>query len=139
LLERSYSPDTLFREGLQIRTTLDLKVQQIAEQAAREQIAELKQRNANNAAVVAIRPASGEILAMVGSVDYNDVSIAGQVNVALADRQRARYGTLFPPWWQPTRVRTVPEIQDAVRRFWQSGGFEAGPDASPLDLSCLGG
>lgn len=51
----------------------------------------------------------------------------------------ARYGTLFPPWWQPTRVRTVPEIQDAVRRFWQSGGFEAGPDASPLDLSCLGG
>ena len=115
LLERSYSPDTLFREGLQIRTTLDLRLQQQAEKAARDQIAELRQRNANNAALVAIEPGRGEILAMVGSVDYDDVSIAGQVNVALADRQPGSalkpftYLTAFQRGWAPsTMVMDVP-------------------------------
>src|SRR6266542_2979790 len=61
LLERSYPADTLFREGLQIRTTLDLRLQHLAEDAARSQIAELRQRNASNAAVVAIKPETGEI------------------------------------------------------------------------------
>jgi 1A family penicillin-binding protein len=115
LLERSYSSDTLFREGLQIRTTLDLRLQRQAEQAARDQVDELRQRNASNAAVVAIRPSSGEILAMVGSVDYDDTSIAGQVNVALADRQPGSalkpftYLTAFQHGWAPsTMVMDVP-------------------------------
>ena len=117
LLERSYSSDTLFREGLQIRTSLDLGLQRKAEQAAREQIAELRERNASNAAVVAIKPDTGEILAMVGSVDYNDVSISGQVNVALADRQPGStlkpftFLTAFQRGWAPsTMVMDVPTM-----------------------------
>jgi 1A family penicillin-binding protein len=115
LLERSYSPDTLFREGLQIRTTLDLRLQHLAEEAARSQIAELKQRNASNAALVAIKPDTGEILAMVGSVDYNDTAISGQVNVALRDRQPGStlkpftYLTAFEQGWAPsTMIMDVP-------------------------------
>jgi len=114
-LERSYSADTLFREGLQIRTTLDLRLQGQAEKAAREQVAELRQRNASNAAVVAIEPQRGEILAMVGSVDYNNEAIAGQVNVALAERQPGStlkpltYLTAFQRGWAPsTMVMDVP-------------------------------
>lgn len=117
LLERSYSSDTLFREGLQIRTSLDLGLQRQAEQAAREQIHELRERNASNAAVVAIKPDTGEILAMVGSVDYNDVSISGQVNVALADRQPGStlkpftFLTAFQRGWAPsTMVMDVPTM-----------------------------
>jgi 1A family penicillin-binding protein len=115
LLERSYSSDTLFREGLQIRTSLDLRLQRVAEQAAREQIAELRERNASNAAVVSIRPDTGEILAMVGSVDYDNQAISGQVNVALADRQPGStlkpftYLTAFQRGWAPsTMVMDVP-------------------------------
>jgi len=115
LLERSYPSDTLFREGLQIRTTLDLRLQRLAENAARSQIAELRDRNASNAAVVAIKPDTGEILAMVGSVDYNDVGISGQVNVALRDRQPGStlkpftYLTAFAQGWAPaTMVMDVP-------------------------------
>jgi 1A family penicillin-binding protein len=115
LLERSYSADTLFREGLQIRTTLDLRLQHLAEDAARSQIAELKQRDASNAALVAIKPDTGEILAMVGSVDYNDPGISGQVNVALRDRQPGStlkpftYLTAFGQGWAPsTMVMDVP-------------------------------
>lgn len=114
-LERSYSADTLFREGLQIRTTLDLRIQGLAEKAARDQVAELQQRNASNAAVVAIEPQRGEILAMVGSVDYTNEAIAGQVNVALAERQPGStlkpftYLTAFQRGWAPsTMVMDVP-------------------------------
>ena len=51
--------------------------------------------NAHNASVVAIRPPTGEILAMVGSVDYNNEEIDGEVNMALADRQP---GSSFKPF-----------------------------------------
>ena len=51
--------------------------------------------NAHNASVVAIRPPTGEILAMVGSVDYNNEEIDGEVNMALADNQP---GSSFKPF-----------------------------------------
>ena len=86
-LERRYGRDTLYNGGLEIQTTLDLKVQAAAEKAAREHIATIKHLNANNASVVAIDPKTGEILAMVGSVDFYDKSIDGQVNMAVAERQ----------------------------------------------------
>ncbi len=96
LLEQEYGADFVNRGGLRVTTTLDLDVQQRAEEIVKRHIAELKNRtlnenapdyNLNDAAVVAIKPASGEILAMVGSADYFDESIAGAVNVALSQRQ----------------------------------------------------
>jgi membrane peptidoglycan carboxypeptidase len=51
--------------------------------------------NAHNASVVAIRPPTGEILAMVGSVDYNNKDIDGEVNMALAENQP---GSSFKPF-----------------------------------------
>ena len=59
--------------GLNITTTLDLRIQEIAQREAAKRIAELEaeERNIHNAAVVVQQPGTGEILAMVGSVDYN--------------------------------------------------------------------
>ena len=51
--------------------------------------------NAHNASIVAIRPPTGEILAMVGSVDYNNEDIDGEVNMALAENQP---GSSFKPF-----------------------------------------
>ncbi len=45
--------------------------------------------------MVAIRPNTGEVLAMVGSIDYFDKSIDGQVNVAIVSRQP---GSSFKPY-----------------------------------------
>ena len=53
----------------------------------RQRVNELQGRAVNNGALVALRPDTGEILAMVGSYDFYDVGIDGQVNVALAERQ----------------------------------------------------
>ncbi|MGD2177886.1 MAG: penicillin-binding transpeptidase domain-containing protein, partial [Anaerolineae bacterium] len=73
--------------GLRITTTLDPDLQGKAEQAVHEGVANLAARNATNAALVALDPETGHILAMVGSADFNDEAIDGQVNVALRCRQ----------------------------------------------------
>ncbi|GAC1384714.1 MAG: hypothetical protein NVSMB42_03120 [Herpetosiphon sp.] len=59
--------------GLNITTTLDLRVQDIAQEEARRRITQLEtdNRNIHNAAVVVLQPGSGQVLGMVGSVDYN--------------------------------------------------------------------
>lgn len=90
-------PYFIWRRGLQIYTTLDVELQKYAETVAREQIAALieQDKNATNASVVVIRNGTGEILAMVGSLDYNNEEIDGQVNVATANRQP---GSSFKPY-----------------------------------------
>ena len=88
LLEQRYGPDALTRGGWQITTTLDLNLQKYAEQAARDWVASrASQHDVNNASILVLKPHTGEILAMVGSLDYFDEAIDGQVNVALQPRQ----------------------------------------------------
>ncbi len=88
LLEEKYGPERVARGGLSVITTLDLRYQRLAEEVARRHIAKLREEHgATNAALVALQPATGEILAMLGSVDYHDASIDGQVNMALSERQ----------------------------------------------------
>lgn len=73
--------------GLRVYTTLDLGAQEVAESTVRRHIAGLSDQNVTNGALVAVEPGTGAILAMVGSADYFDRSIDGQVNVAVSARQ----------------------------------------------------
>ncbi|MDF1514693.1 MAG: transglycosylase domain-containing protein, partial [Anaerolineae bacterium] len=73
--------------GLRIYTTLDPRIQQIAEEEVKVGIAALADKNATNGALVAIEPSSGHILAMVGSIDFYDSELGGQVNVIQRCRQ----------------------------------------------------
>lgn len=87
-LEERFGAEALTRGGWQITTSLDLNIQQLAETALREQVAaRATLHDVNNGAAVVLKPATGEILAMVGSLDYFDETIDGQVNVALSPRQ----------------------------------------------------
>jgi penicillin-binding protein 1C len=89
------------RDSLVVRTTLDLDLQQLAEQVISRQIESFRadtahlSRNVNNAALVALDPRSGEILALVGSAGYFDESIHGAVDMANAPRQP---GSAFKPF-----------------------------------------
>ena len=89
LLEDKYGPEMVYRGGLTVYTTLDWNVQQTAQQVVRDQVAKLQadKRNVSDASVVVIQPSTGEIVGMVGSVDYFNSDIDGQVNVALSPRQ----------------------------------------------------
>jgi 1A family penicillin-binding protein len=86
-LDAEYGAKGLYRDGLRVHTTLDPEIQAIAESAIRQQIAQLREKSVTNGAAVVIEPKTGEILAMVGSADFNDPAIDGQVNVAIMLRQ----------------------------------------------------
>ncbi|MBX3053209.1 MAG: transglycosylase domain-containing protein [Caldilineaceae bacterium] len=76
------------RAGLHIYTTLDLSLQAAAEEVVQAKSAELQGRYDNdNAALVALRPGTNDVLVMVGSLNFFDDSIHGQVNVATSLRQ----------------------------------------------------
>jgi penicillin-binding protein 1C len=88
-LEEQFGRDLLYRGGLTVYTTLDYGVFQEQERLAREHIAALQAEgiDASNAAVVTMNPRTGEIVSMVGSLNYNDASIDGEINMALTPRQ----------------------------------------------------
>ncbi len=87
LLANRYGEEVVQSGGLDVVTTLDSNVQQLAESAVRQELGRLKNMHVTNAAVLVIRPLTGEILAMVGSQDYFDTIHDGQVNVVLRPRQ----------------------------------------------------
>ena len=93
LVER-YGQRMVEQGGLRIITTIDLKMQKIAEEAIKNNEANLKKYKANNAALVALDVKTGEILAMVGSKDFFDETIDGYVNVTTSARQP---GSSFKP------------------------------------------
>jgi len=78
---------SVIQSGYTVTTTLDSQLQTEAERIVHDQVAALPQHNVSNGALVAIRPETGEILALVGSADFDNVEIDGQVNMALAPRQ----------------------------------------------------
>lgn len=93
-LERKYGLEAIYRQGLQVYTTVDLNVQNAAQRIVRYRLAELTKqkdgqppRNIRNAAVVVMNPHTGEVLAMLGSPDYFSPRIDGAVNVTMATRQ----------------------------------------------------
>lgn len=70
-LEDKYGQEFLRERGLKIYTSLDWELQQLAEQVIEEGIKINKNYNAHNAALVALDPKTGQILAMVGGAGYN--------------------------------------------------------------------
>lgn len=87
-LEREYGEAVVERGGLNVITTIDLEKQNFAEEAVRENVAERGERYGfNNSGLVSLDPKTGEILAMVGSANFFDREIDGQVNVMLRPLQ----------------------------------------------------
>ena len=120
-LERKYGAASA-NAGLKVYTTLDLSVQDVAQRVAADRIEELHKQRATNAAMVVMKPNTGEILAMVGSVDYNNLAIDGQVNVATRPRQPGSsfkpitYANAFRKGWTPGTV-----ILDTLTGFLNPG------------------
>jgi len=132
LLEQKYGADVLYRSGLQVTTTLDSRLQAIAEEEARAHLATLQDRQATNASLVAIKPDTGEVLAMLGSADFHDPEIDGQVNVALRLRQPGSsikpvtYVTAFEKGWTPATLiwDMETEFKDALGRSYVPKNYD---------------
>jgi 1A family penicillin-binding protein len=133
LLESRYGPDLLYHEpGLQVHTTLDPAIQTIAEQEVLQQVDALRNQSVTNGAVVVLDAKTGEILAMVGSKDFNDEAISGQVNMALRPRQPGSaikpltYLAAFERGWTPaTLIMDVPvEYPDGTGGIYRPRNYD---------------
>lgn len=82
-LEEMFGEELVARGGLKVTTTLDWQLQEKAQMAVSEEVEMVKKYNISNGATLAMRPQTGEILAMVGSKDYFDSEIGGQFNVTV--------------------------------------------------------
>ncbi|MBT4349648.1 penicillin-binding protein [bacterium] len=130
LLAEEYGEAVIEQSGWKIITTLDWELQQKAEEII-DELAESNQErfNASNAGLVALNVENSEILAMIGSRDYFNDEIDGQVNVTLAERQPGSslkplvYLTAFEQGYRPDTM-----LFDLTTNF-----ASAGDDYRPLN------
>lgn len=80
-------PDLAGRDGLVVETTLDAALQSESERLARLRLAEIADRDVTDAAVVAIEPRTGRIVAMLGGATDGDPRHGGAINMAVTRRQ----------------------------------------------------
>jgi len=122
LLEAQYDPQTIYRSGFTVYTTLDPELQDMAQQTLSQHVAGLADKHVGSGALVAIRPSDGYILAMVGSADFNSEENDGQINMAIAPRQPGSsikpltYVAAFEKGWTPSTL-----IWDVQSEFPPSG------------------
>lgn len=118
-LENKYGKEVVEQGGLKVTTTLDREWQLKAEELVTKQ-AEINRTNygANNAALLATNPRTGEILAMVGSADFFNKDINGQVNIT--DRE-LQPGSAFKPFVYATaflnRYSPATVVYDTPTKF----------------------
>ncbi len=122
VLEQQFDAQTIYRSGFTVYTTIDPVLQEQAQQIVTQQVEALADRHATDGALVALRPSTGEILAMVGSADFYNEAISGEVNMAISPRQPGSsikpitYTAAFEKGWTPATL-----IWDVPSEFPPSG------------------
>lgn len=120
LLDQEYGERVVEQGGLKIITSLDMRLQLLAEETLKAYKDRLKTGGAENASLVSINPKTGEILAMVGSIDYFDKEIDGNVNVSVRLRSPGSsikpfvYAAAFQKGYRPETI-----LVDALTNFGQ--------------------
>ncbi len=122
-LEDQFGTEAVVRGGLIVTTTLDLALNDAATQIMRVRLGQLAEpqdgqpaanHNANNAALIALSPTTGEIIAMVGSPNYFDAQISGAVNAATSLRQP---GSAIKPITYAAAFARLPNFTAATPLF----------------------
>lgn len=92
-LIQKYGEETVIRSGYTVKTSIDLKTQDYAQQQVETQVKNLRVNNASNGAAIIMDAKTGEILAMVGNKNWADET-DGKINMAISPRQP---GSSFKP------------------------------------------
>ncbi|MFK7829640.1 MAG: transglycosylase domain-containing protein [Congregibacter sp.] len=87
LLKEKLGEHLLETGGLRIRSSLNLALHEDVQRLLSTQVRELFRHWVSNGAALITNPRNGEILSMVGSVDYFDAENHGAVNTTLSLRQ----------------------------------------------------
>ncbi len=84
-ISQRYGDQAMYEGGLRITTTLDLSTQAIASKWVKAGVRTYASRGVNTGAMLVMNPNDGEILAMIGSANYNNPAIRGQINLTGVD------------------------------------------------------
>jgi 1A family penicillin-binding protein len=119
ILEEMFGPQILEQGGLRVTTTLDWELQERAQDIVAEEIDKVASTlSISNGASVIIDVNSGDVLSMVGSRNFFDEDIDGEVNVVTRLRQPGSsikpvvYATAFAKGFTPASV-----LVDAITEF----------------------
>ncbi|MCL5409416.1 MAG: PBP1A family penicillin-binding protein [Patescibacteria group bacterium] len=127
LLVQKYGERMVSQGGLKITTTLDLKLEQMAEKVVGDEVSKLARLKVSNGAAMILDAHTGQILAMVGSKNYFDPQ-QGNVNVALSLRQPGSsikvitYATAFKQGFTPGTI-----LLDTPTNFKNTWGYSYSP------------
>lgn len=126
-LYEKYGEEKVERSGFQVKTTIDLDLQDKANAAVAKGMPHIQANGGSNASLIAIDPKTGEIRALVGSSDYTNEQF-GKVNMTTTARQP---GSSFKPIYYADalangKITPVTTIRDEKTDF---GGY------TPLNAS----
>ncbi len=137
-LVQQFGHDLVYQGGLRITTTLDYGLQQAGQQIVTDQVSKIKtDHHATDGSLVAINPKTGEIVAMVGSANYNDASINGQVNIATALRQPGStvkpftYAAAFERGYSPASIVVDAKTQFPINQQQLNGTWRPSAVSDP--------
>ncbi len=119
-LEKTYGTGTLNKWWFIVKTTLDLKIQQVAEEAILSNNAVLQDNGANNSSMIYLDSKNGDVLAYVGSIDYFNTTIQGQNDMVRRPRQT---GSSIKPFIYALALEKLPltidsPIYDIPFKIW---------------------
>lgn len=151
-LEEKYPDYFLKEKGLKVYTTIDWELQEAAEKFVSEGVKSNKNYDAYNAALVALNPQNGEILAMVGSADWYATSsyplgCEGTTEGCLFDPKfdvatlgQRQPGSAFKPfaYAEAFRKGLSPEtvLWDAQTEFNPNCAADATDEKDDYDMDC---
>lgn len=87
LLEERLGRKALTTQGMTIHSTLNLSLHEQVQAKISNGVKRMFRHRVSNGAALVTDPRNGDILSMVGSVDYFDTAIDGAVNLTLSKRQ----------------------------------------------------
>nr|MDQ2686785.1 penicillin-binding transpeptidase domain-containing protein [Armatimonadota bacterium] len=125
-LKKKYGQDALTHGNMNVYTTLNLTMQEQAEKAITQGIADARDHGATQGCLVALDPKTGEIRAMVGGTDYDK----NQFNIVTQARRQP--GSLFKAVVYSAAIDSAgyteeSRVYDAPVTFHASGGKAYSP------------
>ena len=135
LLAQKYGEDTVEGGGLKITTTLDSKLQDQVQTIVSEEVTKTEKLGISNGAAIVTDPTNGQILAMVGSRDYNNTDKTdGKFNVVTQALRQP--GSAIKPITYLTAIKrgwtAATMVMDTPVTFAGTGGQ---PDYSPQNYT----
>jgi len=120
LLEEKYGEDAVLEWGLIVKTSLDYNIQQMAEEAFKNNVRTLYENGANNSSMLYVNTDNWDVLAYVGSLDYFNDEIQWQIDMV---RSRRQSGSSIKPliyalWFMRLPITIDTPIYDIEYQVW---------------------